>query len=251
MDPNAFLMGAAVPSMRWDHPGATCSGRVVHRETRLQTVFGTGEVKKWPSGDPMYQLVVHIQTSLRDPSIENDNGTRAIYIKGKNFTDAARDAVREAGALGIEVGGMISVVYTGDDMTSKAPIKPKMFQVRYQAAPQMQQQPMQQGFPSAYNQAPQPQYQRPQSPADVQWSQPQWDASPAQRVGPPVYLQHDPGVPAHHEQGPPPDWAFTGATPPAAPSEPPPPSMSTLAHIRANRDAPTSGQPFGEPEPAF
>lgn len=257
MDPNAFLMGAAVPSMRWDHPGATCSGRVVHRETRLQTVFGTGEVKKWPSGDPMYQLVVHIQTSLRDPSIENDNGTRAIYIKGKNFTDAARDAVREAGALGIEVGGMISVVYTGDDMTSKAPIKPKMFQVRYQAAPQMQQQPMQpQGFPSQYNQAPQPQHTQ-----SGQWTAFQqsaytgagFPAAPAQhqQAGPPVYLQHDPHVPAHHEQGPPPDWAFTGAPPPVAPSEPPPPSMSTLAHIRANRDAPTSGQPFGEPEPAF
>lgn len=253
MDPNAFLMGAAVPSMRWDSPGVRLSGRVVHRETRLQTVFGTGEVKKWPSGDPMYQLVVHVQTTWRDPSIENDNGVRAIYVKGKLFTDAVRDAVRAAGAPGVEVGGMIDVVYTGDDMSSKAPIKPKMYQVRYQAAPPQQ---SQQGYGQPSTQGYQ-QYGQPQQPNG--WVANQYPnsmpAQPRQQAGPPVYLQHTPA--AHHEQGPPPEWAAPAPMPepdpwPApAPMADPAPTMSTLAHIRASRDAPTLGQPFGDMEPAF
>jgi hypothetical protein len=257
MDPNAFLMGAAVPSMRWDAPGVRLSGRVVHRETRLQTVFGTGEVKKWPSGDPMYQLVVHVQTTWRDPSIENDNGVRAVYIKGKLFTDAVRDAVRAAGAPGVEVGGMIEIVYTGDDMTSKAPIKPKMYQVRYQAAPPQYQDHQSGGYipPGTYaNLPPAPPgggwgapSQSTAYPTQVPYQQDgQWASQqPRQQPGPPVYLQHTPA--AHHEQGPPPEWAQPAPAPVADPA----PTMSTLAHIRANRDAPTSGQPFGDVEPAF
>lgn len=249
MDPNTFLMGVAIPSFRFEQPGATVSGRVVNRETRLQTVFGTNEVKKWPSGDPMYQLVVHIQTSQRDPMIENDNGVRAIYIKGKQFTDATRDAVRAAGAQGVEVGGMIAVTYTGDDFASKAPIKPKQYAVQYQKA-QVQQ--VQQG----YGQPTQAQQQYAQTVAPP-WQQapptqffPQQPVQqPRQPVGPPVYLQHSPvGTP--EDQGPPPDWAFTSSEPPAQPG----PALSTLEQLKAAQAAaaqPTSGQPFGDGPPPF
>lgn len=250
MDPNAFLMGAAVPSFKFEQPGATVSGRVVNRETRLQTVFGTNEVKKWPSGDPMYQLVVHIQTTTRDPMIENDNGIRAIYIKGKQFTDATRDAVRAAGAQGIEVGGMIAVTYTGDDFASKAPIKPKQYAVQYQRA---QQQQPQQGYPQqGYGQPTQAQQAYAQTVAPP-WQQqpasqffPQQPAQqPRQPVGPPVYLQHSPvGVP--EDQGPPPDWATA--------VEPVAPALSTLEQLKAAQAAaaaPTSAQPFGDQPPPF
>jgi hypothetical protein len=254
MDPNAFLMGAAVPSAKFDHVGAEVSGRVVHRETRLQTVFGTNEVKHWPSGDPMYQLVVHIQTTQRSPMIENDNGVRAIYVKGKNFTDAVRDAVKAVGAPGVEVGGSIRVQYVGDDNSSKAPQKPKMYAVQYMAAPpqQAQQQygqPTTQGFQ---------QYGQPQQPNG--WVANQYPngvpQQPRQQAGPPVYLQHDPRQAMHHEQGPMPDWAAPEPMPapdpwPAAEPTPAPPPMSTLAAIRAAQAAPASGQPFDHVEPAF
>jgi hypothetical protein len=248
MDPNAFLMGAAVPSAKFDQPGAEVSGRVVHRETRLQTVFGTNEVKHWPSGDPMYQLVVHIQTTQRNPMIENDNGVRAIYIKGKNFTDAVRDAVKLAGAPGIEVGGQIRVIYTGDDMASKAPIKPKMFAVQYLAAPPQAaqggwpQQPAQPS-PQGYGQPAWGQHQ----PSPQGWPQPAQQRQPQQ---PPVYLQHDPNQAGQFDQGPPPEWATGSPVQVTEPANAPPP-MSTLAAIRASQAAPASGQPYGGMEPAF
>ena len=250
MDPNAFLMGAAVPSFKFDQPGATVSGRVVNRETRLQTVFGTNEVKKWPSGDPMYQLVVHIQTTSRDPMIENDQGLRAIYVKGKQFTDATRDAVRAAGAQGIEVGGMIQVQYIGDDMASKAPIKPKMYPVQYQKAPQQ----AQQGFPQqGYGQPTQAQQAYAQTVAPP-WQQPPeppayFPQQPRQPVGPPVYLQHSPaGTPEDQVQ--PAEWATAVVEPVAQ-------ALSTLEQLKAAQQAaaqasqPTSAQPFGDQPPPF
>lgn len=252
MDPNAFLMGAAVPSAKFDQVGAEVSGRVVHRETRLQTVFGTNEVKHWPSGDPMYQLVVHIQTTQRNPMIENDNGVRAIYVKGKNFTDAVRDAVKAVGAPGVEVGGSIRVQYVGDDNSSKAPQKPKMYQVQYMAAPPAQAQHVQ-GFQSGYGQTQHNQWIAPQQPMGNGYQVPQ---QPRQQAGPPVYLQHDPHHGAQQQQGPMPDWAAPAPMPapdpwPAVEPTPAPPAMNTLAQIRAAAAAPASGQPFDGMEAAF
>jgi hypothetical protein len=44
----------------------------------------TGEPKFWPSGDPMYQVIVTVQTQERDPSIQDDDGKRRLFIKGRN-----------------------------------------------------------------------------------------------------------------------------------------------------------------------
>lgn len=257
MDPDQFLMGAPkVPSFKFDQPGATVMGTVVFRETRVQTVYRDPRLPKapeviatWPSGDPKYQLVVHLQTQLRDPMVEGDTGLRAIYIKGRLFEQAVRDAVKVTGAPGIQVGGYLSVRFSHEDMTSTAAIKPKVYAVQYQPAPPQGMMPGQ----------PQQQYGQPQyaqggyvQPGQ-QWAPPaqaHYPAPPRLPQQPPVYLQHDPHMPAHHEQGPPPEWA-TGS--PAQVSEPvnAPPAMSTLAQIRAASAAPASGQPFDGMQAAF
>lgn len=238
MDADRFLMGAPkVPSARFDFPGTTVSGQVIFMETRQQTIFGTNEVATWPSGDPKYQLVVHIQTPLREPHIENDNGQRALYIKGKQFEGAVRDAVRAAGQPGIREGGFIQVTFTGLDMSSIAPQKPKKYAVVYQGPAMM---------PPA---APQPGYGAPAQVGQHQVAS-GYQAPPQQlrQTAPPVYTQHQPNSWA--DQGPPPEWAT--AAPVSAPVQPAQPPMSTLARLQAMQgQAPVSGQPNVGPEPAF
>ncbi|GAA2457205.1 hypothetical protein [Streptomyces macrosporus] len=109
-----FLMGGGVPSAKFPTIGTTVAGRITERPTvEQQRDYTTGELKFWDDGKPQMQLVVTVQTDQRDPSVEDDDGTRRLYIKGQMKTAVAQ-AVRAAGARGLEVGGILSVTYARD-----------------------------------------------------------------------------------------------------------------------------------------
>jgi hypothetical protein len=63
------------------------------------------------------QLVVKVQTDQRDLDDSDDDGIRAIYIKAQ-MRQAVADAVRKAGAKGLEVGGELKVKFTGTEPAS-------------------------------------------------------------------------------------------------------------------------------------
>ena len=113
-----FLMGGGgAPSAFTKHDGIGTrkGGRVTERpKLAPQTDFKTGEPLTWPDGNPREQLVVTVQTELRDPTNPDDDGNRRFYIKG-NLQRAVRDAVQAAGGKGLEVGGSLFVTRTGQD----------------------------------------------------------------------------------------------------------------------------------------
>jgi hypothetical protein len=114
MDAGNFLMGSGAKSAKFDNVGDEAGGIVAREpEVRQQTDFKLKTPKFWPDGNPMNQLVVVIKTDQRDPSDPQDNGERSLYIKGKQYTAAVRDAVKAVGAPGIEVGGYLAVKRTG------------------------------------------------------------------------------------------------------------------------------------------
>jgi len=118
IDPNKWLLGSGVPSAKFDTIGKTVAGRITEQpEVRQQTDFDTGGPKTWDNGDPMMQLVVTLATDERDPDIEDDDGTRRLYVKG-NMQQAVAAAVRGARSK-LEIGGRLSVTYTGDDEPKK------------------------------------------------------------------------------------------------------------------------------------
>jgi len=85
-------------------------------------------------GQPMLQLIVKLQTGNPDLNDPDDDGVRALYVKGKNLTAAIREAVKSAGAKSLEVGGKLSVTYTGDgEKTNKAFNAPKEYSATYTA----------------------------------------------------------------------------------------------------------------------
>ena len=118
IDPNKWLLGGGVPSAKFDTIGKTVAGRITEQpEVRQQTDFDTGGLKTWDNGDPMMQLVVTLATDERSPDIEDDDGTRRLYVKG-NMQQAVATAVRSARSK-LEIGGQLSVTYTGDDEPKK------------------------------------------------------------------------------------------------------------------------------------
>ncbi|MFC3980194.1 hypothetical protein [Streptosporangium jomthongense] len=172
MDANAFLMGGGIPSAQFPNQafGTTVSGPITTPPTvEQQKDLDSGEPKVWSDGKPMMQMVVTVQTSLRDPQIVDDDGQRKFYIKAK-LLDAVRTAVRQSGARGLEVGGVLSITYVADgEVKKRGHNPPKIYTATYMPPSAVQASDFLQGAPQAP--APAPQYAAP-APAPAVPAQP-------------------------------------------------------------------------------
>lgn len=114
-----FLLGGGGKSATFETIGDAITGTVVSSEVKQQTDISTGTPQTWDNGDPKMQLVVRLQTTLRED--EDDDGIRAIYVKGskkagsQSLHDAVATAVRTLGAKTLEVGGTLTVTHTGTE----------------------------------------------------------------------------------------------------------------------------------------
>ncbi|WP_433259219.1 hypothetical protein ACQPYK_49510 (plasmid) [Streptosporangium sp. CA-135522] len=132
---NDLLMAGGLKSASFLAMGTTVGGRVIRLpEPVQQTEFGTGKVKVWDDGTPRMQVVVHLATNERRGDIPNDNGHRALYVKGR-MRLAVRDAIRRTGATGLTLDGWLSVTYVGDDEPTIAGGKPPKLYVAEYAPP--------------------------------------------------------------------------------------------------------------------
>ena len=286
-DARSLIMGSGSPGFSFNYPGDTVTGQILTEPKAVQARdFASGQPAFWPSGDPKMQTVFQIKTAFRNyeginspDRMRPDDGVRTIYLKGKWMEKATKEAILAARASWLDVGGWIQFTYTGDDMTSKAGNKPKLFQVKYQPPAQAPQQP--QVAPNGYGQGygQQQQFQQaPRPPQPVQsaqpnWQQPGWQPQggyaqggpinppqlgmvnePIQTFAPATFNQ-TPAQPAHH--GTPdtmPGWAAgpTSApplsSPPSPASAPPAPQLSTLDLIRQSQ---ADSAQSGGVEPAF
>lgn len=120
-----FLMGGGgAPTAKFPTPGTSVGGRITEKPTvEQQRDISTGDKKFWSDGNPMMQLVVTVQTEERDPQIEEDDGRRRLFVKGQ-MKNAIADAVRAAGGRGLEVGGILTVIYSHDGTASQRGFNP-------------------------------------------------------------------------------------------------------------------------------
>ncbi len=129
-DANEFLLSGGVRPAKFEMACAAVSGKVIHAEKQQQREIDSGKVKYWEDGTPRMQIVVHLQTSQRDPDDPDDDGMRAVYIRG-NMLTALRGALRKAHAK-LELGGVLTVTYTGDGERKAAGFNPpKLYAVDY------------------------------------------------------------------------------------------------------------------------
>jgi hypothetical protein len=156
-DANSILMGSGAPAVKFEQVGTQITGTVVREpEAQQQTDFRTKLPETWKDGSPKMQVVVRLATSLRDPQRADDDGERNLYIKGRELTNAVRQAVRQAGADGIHTGGTLTVQYVADGPAEPGFNPPKLYAAQYvppavsfagvtaPAAPVQQQMPVQQ-----------------------------------------------------------------------------------------------------------
>jgi len=117
LEANDYLMGGGTTSAKFAEVGDTVSGSIARKpELQQQRSFEDGTPLTWDDGSPRQQIKVILQTKDRDD--EDDNGERAIYLKGA-LLKAVQSAVKKAGAKGLEVGGKLAVKFTG----TAAPVK--------------------------------------------------------------------------------------------------------------------------------
>lgn len=132
-DANALLMGGGSPALKFETVGTSYTGTVVAEPTATQQKdFRTQQPETWPDGSPKMQVLVQVSTALRDPQKPEDDGTRTLYIKGKELTNAIRAAVRASGANGIHTGGTLTVTYIGDGQAQNGLNPPKLYAASYQ-----------------------------------------------------------------------------------------------------------------------
>lgn len=274
-DPNQFLMsgGAGGKSAVFKHPGDAVVGTITSMRVVQQTDYKTKEPKFWKDGSPQNQLAVALQTTMRDPADQEDDGTRMVYLRYKS-QEAVRDAVQASGASGLEIGGELQLAFTGVDTAYSGDGEPpKLYAAVYRPVAQVQlmgaatgvaaAQPAVGGYvstsPYAQPVAPAP-TQDAQAAAFATWQAQQQAAAapPAPPAAPPVdpayaaYLaaQQAAATPPPPPAAPPVDPAFAAwqaqqaaaaqaaaapPAPPAAPAWTPPPGMDpAMAAALAN-----------------
>jgi hypothetical protein len=131
IDPNAWLMGGGGKSAKFESLGEQITGAILDLAVKQQTNFDTGKPEFWDNGDPKMQLVVTLSTDQRDPGDKEDDGERRLYVKG-NLQKAIQAAVRSSGATGLEIGGQVTVTFTGEgEPPRRGANPPKLYSAAY------------------------------------------------------------------------------------------------------------------------
>ena len=116
-------------------PGDTVTGVIEKIETTQVNDFQTKQPAFWNDGRPKEQIHVIIQTQLRDPSVEEDDGRRSLWVKGWGIQlKACRDACRQAGVKIPKPGDTITERFVGLGQRGDAPQPPKVFEFHIEPA---------------------------------------------------------------------------------------------------------------------
>jgi len=128
----SFLAGGGPASVKFPNIGDAVEGTIKTEPTvEQQRDIETGELLTWQDGNPRQQLVVTLQTDLRDPDDEDDDGVRRLFVKG-NMRKALQEAVIKANRKQLDIGGKLAVAYIGDgEKKNKAFNAPKLYKAVY------------------------------------------------------------------------------------------------------------------------
>lgn len=124
----AQLLQGNAKAFKFEAFGDTAEGTIVGIPQVKQVTKIDGTPDFFPSGDPKYQILATLQTTMRED--QDDDGLRTLYIKSY-LMQAVRLAVQQAGAPELEDGGYLKVIYTSDGEAKRGQSAPKIFQAEY------------------------------------------------------------------------------------------------------------------------
>ena len=127
-----FFAPRASHSWKFVSPGDTHTGTITEvSDARQATEFGSNELAYWDKERtrPKMQVAVTLDTSERDPQDANDTGKRTLWVvedgRSGSILSAIRQAVHQVGAGTIDIGGQLTVTFSGFDPNSKNPANPR------------------------------------------------------------------------------------------------------------------------------
>ena len=130
-DSKSFLSGGGPAALKFEKVGTSHTVTICEPEPKesQQVDPKDGTLKTWKDGNPMMQLVIHVQTDK--PEDEDDDGIRRVFVKGQ-MRKAFQAALQEAGVDELLVGGKLTIVYTHDGERSNPVFSPpKQYVVSY------------------------------------------------------------------------------------------------------------------------
>ena len=127
-----FFAPRASHSWKFTTPGDTHTGTITEvGDARQATEYGSNELAYWDKERtrPKMQVAVTLDTAERDPQDTNDTGKRTLWVvedgRSGSILSAIRQAVHQAGAGTIDIGGQLTVTFSGFDPNSKNPANPR------------------------------------------------------------------------------------------------------------------------------
>ena len=127
-----FFAPRASHSWKFTNPGDTHTGTITEvSDARQATEYGSNELAYWDKERtrPKMQVAVTLDTAERDPQDANDTGKRTLWVvedgRSGSILSAIRQAVHQAGAGTIDIGGQLTVTFSGFDPNSKNPANPR------------------------------------------------------------------------------------------------------------------------------
>ena len=127
-----FFAPRASHSWKFTNPGDTHTGTITEvSDARQATEYGSNELAYWDKERtrPKMQVAVTLDTAERDPQDANDTGKRTLWVvedgRSGSILSAIRQAVHQAGAGTIDIGGQLTVAFSGFDPSSKNPANPR------------------------------------------------------------------------------------------------------------------------------
>lgn len=131
-----FFAGG-VPAVKFqDQAYGTVIGGEIVADPRMQQQrdYTTGDPVTYPDGNPAMQMVLIVQTDLRDPNVDGDDGQRAFYIRGQ-MRQAIGEALRKSGSKSPQRGGILQIKYLRDEPVTLKNGRPgnpqKIYAARY------------------------------------------------------------------------------------------------------------------------
>lgn len=108
--PDDLLFGSGAKSYSFKTIGETLEGILVGKDAQHKTDFVTKEKKYYSDGNAIYQLVLTLKTELRNPEIEDDDGTRRVFCSPQLKTEVAR-AISAAGGKALTLGAKFRITF--------------------------------------------------------------------------------------------------------------------------------------------
>lgn len=115
-------------------PGTIVTGTVVDIKTRQKKEYGTGKPMFSQKGNPKYEALITVQTSLQETP--DDDGRRTIYINMWGVQqDAIRKACEAAKCEGPVEGDTFTATYVGLGQAQPGMSAPKLYEYRIDRKP--------------------------------------------------------------------------------------------------------------------